>query len=132
MNQYHSFHLELLKQTYNQLITHSPFNQEELMPQEQTFLDSFALLIEQCETFSAQYIENGQAFCISWIRSYSELNPLLPRDLLWFFSGDCLHYMPDEEISVFQRLDELRFEAESSGATFDYPLERAKIFNLIH
>lgn len=130
MNQYHNFHLELLKQTYNQLITYPPFNQQELLPQEQSFLDDFAALIEQCQSFSADYIERGQGFCIHWIRSYSELNPLLPRDLLWFFSGDCLHYMPDDEINQFQRLDELRFEAESKDLAFDYPKHRAIIFNL--
>ena len=130
MNQYHNFHLQLLKQTYNQLITYPPFNQQELLPQEQSFLDDFEALIEQCQSFSADYIESGQGFCIHWIRSYSELNPLLPRDLLWFFSGDCLHYMPDDEINQFQRLDELRFEAESKDLAFDYPKHRAIIFNL--
>jgi len=132
MNQYHSFHIQLLEQTYNQLICRYPFNVEDLPLQEQEFLDSYLSLIEHCKNFSEGYIENGQVLCISWIRAYSELTPLLPRDLLWFFSGDCLHYMPDEEIEQFQRLDELRYEAESAAAEFNYATERAKIFNLVH
>ena len=132
MNQYHSFHIQLLEQTYNQLLSYYPFNVEDLPLQEQEFLDSYLSLIEQCKNFSENYIENGQVFCTSWIRAYSELTPLLPRDLLWFFGGDCLHYMPDEEIQQFQRLDELRFAGESSAAVFDYAIERAKVFNLEH
>ena len=132
MNPYHSFHIQLLEQTYNQLLSHYPFNGEDLLLQEQDFLDSFLQLIEQCKNFSEGYVENGQVFCISWIRAYSELTPLLPRDLLWFFSGNCLHYMPDEEIEQFQRLDELRFAAESAAEEFNYAAQRAKIFNLVH
>jgi len=44
----------------------------------------------------------------------------LPRDLLWFFGGDCLHFMPDEEIAFYQALDELRFSAEARGQIFNY------------
>ncbi|EPJ55498.1 MAG: dehydrogenase [Osedax symbiont Rs2] len=121
-----------MEQTYNQLLGHYPFNLEDLPLQEQEFLASYLDLVEQCNNLSQDYIENGQVLCISWIRAYSELAPLLPRDLLWFFGGDCLHYMPDEEIEQFQRLDELRFAAESSAAVFDYATERAKLFNLVH
>jgi hypothetical protein len=46
--------------------------------------------------------------------------PLLNRDLLWFFGGNCLHYMPDDEISFYQQLEELRFSAEEAGNGFDY------------
>jgi hypothetical protein len=130
MNQYHRFHLELLQQTYLQLLPHYPFNVDNLAFAEEQFLDSFLKLIEQCQQFSEGYIENGQAFCITWVRAYPDLMPLLPRDLLWFFSGDCLHYMPDEEIAEFQRLDEMRFAAESASQTFDYASERTKHFNL--
>ena len=44
--------------------------------------------------------------------------------LLWFFGGDCLHFMPDEEIDLFQRLDERRYEAEERGETFDWNREK--------
>ncbi len=130
MNQYHRFHLELLQQTYTQLLERFPFNQANLPLLEQEFLDSFLTLIDQFENFNPGYIENGQSFCTNWVRGYSDLTPLLPRDLLWFFSGDCLHYMPDDEINQFQQLDEMRFEAESSGKSFDYPAQRLKLFKL--
>ena len=40
--------------------------------------------------------------------------------------------MPDEELEQFQRLDELRFAAESAAEEFNYAAQRAKIFNLVH
>lgn len=132
MNSYHSFHLDLLKQTYNQLLSYSPFSNAELMTQEQNFLESFLTLIEQTTEENTHYVELGQHFAISWIRSYPDLTPVLPRDLLWFFGGDCLHYMPDEEIQKFQQLDEMRYEAESHNKSFNYAKERATLFNLLH
>ncbi|NQZ32107.1 MAG: dehydrogenase [Oceanospirillaceae bacterium] len=132
MNLYHQFHIELLKQTYNQLLRHYPFNAADLMLQQQEFLDEYAALIELCQNQTVGYVEKGQSFCASWIRGYPDLAPLLPRDLLWFFGGDCLHFMPDEEIVVFQRLDEMRHEALSNNTDFNYPLERAKLLNLLH
>lgn len=132
MIQYHQFHIELLKQTYNQLLSHYPFNESELLPQQQEFLDEYLDLIEMCQNQTQGYVEKGQNFCANWIRGYADLAPLLPRDLLWFFGGDCLHYMPDEEINQFQQLDEMRYAASSNNLEFDYPAERAKLFNLLH
>jgi len=130
MNQYHAFHIELLKQTYNELLSHYPFNAKDLMPQQQEYLDDFVALIDICQNMGESYIEKGQNFCSTWIRAYPELTPVLPRDLLWFFGGDCLHYMPDEEIDQFQHLDEMRYAADSANIDFDYPSERAKLFKL--
>ena len=132
MNQYHEFHVELLKQTYNQLLSHYPFNTEELMIQQQDFLDDFVALIDLCQKQSEDATEKGQHFCTGWVRTYSDLTPLLPRDLLWYFGGDCLHYMPDDEIVQFQYLDEIRHEALSAGKEFDYPSERSRVFKLQH
>jgi len=48
----------------------------------------------------------------------------VPRDLLWFFGGDCLHYMPDEELQMFQALDERRYEAAQNDEPFDWNQEK--------
>ncbi|WP_414673681.1 PA2817 family protein, partial [Marinimicrobium sp. UBA4209] len=48
----------------------------------------------------------------------------------WYFGGDCLHYMPDEEIAKYQLLDERRHEAIAEGREFSYEHERAKVFGL--
>ena len=62
--------------------------------------------------------------------TYPDFAPSLPRQLLWFFGGDCLHYMPDEEIEQFQQLEELRLAAAARGETFNLREGRAKLLNL--
>lgn len=66
----------------------------------------------------------GQDLICQVFHRYPQIAHLVPRDLLWFFGGDCLHFMPDEEIEIFQRLEERRYEAESSGEPFDWNMER--------
>ncbi len=131
-NSYHMFHVELLKQTYNQLLAFSPFCKEDLETDDEEFLQFFHELILQTEHHEPGYIENGQVLMGRLIRAYPELTPLMPRDLLWFFGGDCLHYMPDDELQLFQQLDEARYVAESRGEIFEYSRERAITLKLAH
>lgn len=62
--------------------------------------------------------------------TYPELAPAFPRQLLWFFGGDCLHYMPDEEIERFQLLEDERLAAAARGECFDLRAAHAKLLNL--
>lgn len=62
--------------------------------------------------------------------TYPDFAPTLPRELLWFFGGDCLHFMPDEEITLHQQLDELRHEAAGRGDILDLRAARAKLLQL--
>ena len=62
--------------------------------------------------------------------TYPDFAPTFPRDLLWFLAGECLHYMPDEEIAVYQQLDELRTEAVAQGKTLDLRQARASLQQL--
>ena len=55
---------------------------------------------------------------------YADMTPLFPRDVLYLVGGDCLHFMPDEEIAAYQALDEMRFEAQMQQKFFDW--EQAK------
>ena len=66
----------------------------------------------------------GQDLICQVFHRYPQIAHLVPRDLLWFFGGDCLHFMPDEEIEIFQQLEERRYEAESNGEPFDWNMER--------
>ncbi|QLF91768.1 dehydrogenase [Pseudomonas sp. ABC1] len=65
----------------------------------------------------------GQELICQVFQRYPQIAHLVPRDLLWFFGGDCLHFMPDEEIAIFQAIDERRFEAEEAGEDFDWAQE---------
>lgn len=94
---------------------------------EQVLDDSHALFIERYDELlselpsdpvSSQYL--GQDLISQVFHRYPQIAHLVPRDLLWFFGGDCLHFMPDEEIEMYQILDERRFEAEENGEAFDW------------
>ncbi|HAF92443.1 MAG TPA: dehydrogenase [Pseudomonas sp.] len=66
----------------------------------------------------------GQDLICQVFHRYPQIAHLVPRDLLWFFGGDCLHFMPDEEIAQYQLLDEHRAEAEARGEPFDWEQAR--------
>ena len=77
----------------------------------------------------ALYIE-GPKLIARLFTTYPDFAPTLPRELLWFFGGDCLHYMPDEEINQYQQLEEMRTAAASRGETLDLRSARAKLLKL--
>ena len=81
------------------------------------------------ETTADLYI-NGGVLTTRLFDTYPEFAPTYPRQLLWFFGGDCLHYMADEEIAAFQQLEELRLAAASRGETFNMRESRAKLLKL--
>lgn len=58
------------------------------------------------------------------IQRYPQIAHLVPRDLLWFFGGDCLHFMPDVELDLYQQLEERRYAAEQQGESFDWVEEK--------
>ena len=62
--------------------------------------------------------------------THPDFAPTFPRELLWFFGGDCLHFMPDDEIAVYQQLDDQRGQAARRGQIFDLQSARAKLLKL--
>lgn len=98
---------------------------------EQVLDDSHALFLERYDELlaelprdpvSSQYL--GQDLISQVFHRYPQIAHLVPRDLLWFFGGDCLHYMPDEELDLYQRLEERRYEAEQNDEPFDWHQEK--------
>ncbi|MCU1716173.1 PA2817 family protein [Pseudomonas sp. 5P_3.1_Bac2] len=98
---------------------------------EQILDDSHALYLERYDELlnelpndpeSSLYL--GQDLISQIFHRYPQIAHLVPRDLLWFFGGDCLHYMPDEEIDLYQSLDERRYQAEENGEPFDWQQEK--------
>ncbi len=75
------------------------------------------------------YLE-GPALVARLFTTYPDFAPLFPRELLWFLGGECLHYMPDDEIARHQQLEELRAEAAARGEVIDFQAARAKLLNL--
>jgi hypothetical protein len=73
---------------------------------------------------------DGPALVSRLFTTYPDFAPSFPRDLLWFFGGDCLHFMPDDEIAVYQQLDDMRAEAAARGETLDIRAARATLQGL--
>ncbi|HCP54073.1 MAG: dehydrogenase [Pseudomonadaceae bacterium] len=88
------------------------------------FLERFDELVAALPVDQEGSLYLGQDLISQIFQRYPQIAHLVPRDLLWFFGGDCLHFMPDEEIAIYQRLDERRFEAEENGEPFDWNQER--------
>lgn len=87
------------------------------------FLERFDELLMSLEKIPEER-HLGQDLICQVFHRYPQVAHLVPRDLLWFFGGDCLHYMPDEEISLYQELDERRHQAEVQGTPFDWSQEK--------
>jgi len=127
--QHLQYHLELLEAFIAQIEQQPPFHYEDREEQDALFLDNLKTLCKDPHT-NANFLYEGQELLCRIITTYPHLTPLLYRDLLWFFGGDCLHFMPDEEIARYQLLDEQRHDAAINGRKFSYNDERAKIFGL--
>ena len=121
---YHRYHLALLTSLYDTLRAQSVLMAQ--VPEESNllFLERFEELIAQLEAGDQDALYSGQDVICQVITRYPQVAHLIPRDLLWYFGGDCLHYMPDEEIAQYQLLDEHQAEAEARGEEFDWEQAR--------
>lgn len=118
-NPHLEYHLQLLNHLRTILVA---LSEAEQVPEEShtLFLERFDELLTLLpqDPLESQYL--GQDLICQVIQRYPQIAHLVPRDLLWFFGGDCLHYMPDEELELYQQLEERRYEAEQSGEAFDW------------
>ena len=116
---YQRYNLQLLEHLRTILVA---LENAEQVPEEShaLFLERFDELLSLLpqDPLHSQYL--GQDLLCQVIQRYPQIAHLVPRDLLWFFGGDCLHYMPDEELDLYQQLEERRYEAEQSGEAFDW------------
>jgi hypothetical protein len=79
---------------------------------------------------SADTYSQGGSLVDRLFTTHPDFAPTFPRELLWFFGGDCLHFMPDDEIAVYQRLDDQRGQAAQRGEIFDLRSARSKLLKL--
>lgn len=124
---YIEFHLRLLNAFVAQAAQQLPFCEPDCNQDDLEFLSN----LQQLPTIGgSEQLIQGQELLCRIVAGYPQLMHLLPRDLLWFFGGDCLHYMPDEEIDLFQALDDQRQSAKESSSPFNYENARAVKFGL--
>lgn len=126
--EYYTYHLELLNAFIALIKPQPPFIYEDISAEDAEFIAAIDELAQNPQ--AANWLDQGQSLLCRIVSSYPHLMPLLYRDLLWFFGGDCLHYMPDDEISVFQQLDELREAAKNENTPFEYKEARAKLMGM--
>jgi len=121
---YHRYHLALLNSLYDTLRAQAVLMAQ--VPEESSilFLERFEELIAQLEAGDQDALYAGQEILCQVISRYPQVAHMIPRDLLWYFGGDCLHYMPDEEIAQYQLLDEHQAEAEARGEEFNWEQAR--------
>ncbi|KRP50092.1 PA2817 family protein [Pseudomonas poae] len=116
-------HLVLLDHLRSILVA---VGEAEQVPEEShtLFLERFDELraLLPIDPIESQYL--GQDLMSQVILRYPQIAHLVPRDLLWFFGGDCLHFMPDEELDLYQALEERRHEAELNDEPFDWNQEQ--------
>lgn len=131
---YLAYHHQLIEELYAFCVKSTPFSNTQDVDADsrednQQFLSALHDLASN-QHWDDEHIHQGQQ-CISRIVShYPHITPYVPRDLFWFFGGDCLHFMPDEEIQLFQQLEDQRFAIESTGENVNYPQLRAEVFKL--
>jgi hypothetical protein len=73
---------------------------------------------------------DGSTLVSRLFTTYPDFSPTFPRELLWFLGGDCLHFMPDDEIALYQTLEEQREETAARGEIIDFTAARAKLLTL--
>ncbi|MDZ5602166.1 PA2817 family protein [Pseudomonas sp. RP23018S] len=122
-NPHLQYHLQLLNHLRTIL---AALGEAEQIPEEShvLFLERFDELLSLLpqDPLQSQYL--GQDLICQIIQRYPQIAHLVPRDLLWFFGGECLHFMPDDELEQYQRLEERRYEAEQDDQPFDWNLEK--------
>ena len=122
--QYRKHCLELLSEFAQTMVTRT----EHLPPDDS--LRELAAAFQSLANGEGDLYGDGASLVTRLFTTYPDFAPTLPRELLWFFGGDCLHYMPDDEIAQFQQLEDMRLEAASRGETFNLLDARAKLLNL--
>ncbi|CAM3631214.1 PA2817 family protein [Parendozoicomonas haliclonae] len=77
--------------------------------QEEQKNELVANLAAACEALDQDHANGwhlAQNWFFSFIGNHPQLTPIVPRDLLWFLGGDCLHFLSDEEIDQFQKVED--------------------------
>ena len=82
-------------------------------------LHQLTQVIDQLTQHTDSGYTQGQDWITHIFNHLPQLSPAVDRDLLWFFGGDCLHFLTDEEIDLFQQIDEIEAQHEQEQKPFD-------------
>jgi hypothetical protein len=118
------YHLGLLKNTQTRLLNASKQDSTAISEE---ILQQLQLVIDQLGQKTDLGYESGHDLLANIATHQPQLMPAIDRDLLWFFGGDCLHFLTDDELDRFQRLEDMAAAAESEDKTFDYQAAHATL-----
>ena len=93
-------------------------------------LRELALAFQRMAEGESDLYTQGQTLVSRLFTTYPDFSPTFPRELLWFLGGDCLHFMPDGEIALYQQLEEQRQNSAAHGEIIDFSAARAKLLKL--
>jgi len=117
-----SYHIQLL-QHVQQRLTRAAANSDPADPGAAIIapeiLHQINEVIEQLMQRTDSAYMDGQDWLMNILTHHPQLTPAVDRDLLWFFGGECLHFMSDDEIDLFQKLDEQEAEHDPANGPFD-------------
>ena len=111
------YYLDLLKESLQRL---EKAEAQEAGAISDDILQQFRSLIDQLTEHRDTAYESGQDLLALIGTHHPQLMPVLDRGLFWFFGGECLHYLTDEEIDRFQHMDEAAAQHEADGEEYDY------------
>lgn len=123
---YFQHHQQLLAALYQQCSQSLPFCDDQASDVDREFMESLKS-ISEASHIDEDLQHRGQNLIARIVAHYPHITPLVNRDLFWFFGGDCLHYMGDDELTLYQRLDELLYETREQLGFTD---AKARIFQL--
>lgn len=106
-----------------------PFDQDPIPEEDETFHIQLKDILVRLENPAEDVIFDGQAWISRLFRNYPALAPHLGREVLWYFGGEALHMMPDEEIAKFQQLEEALQDSIDNGTELDYLALKSKLFS---
>ena len=93
-------------------------------------LRELALALQDVAQGEQDLYSEGRTLVDRLFTTYPDFSPIFPRELLWFLGGDCLHFMPDEEIALYQQLEDQREQSAARGEIIDFAAARAKLLKL--
>ncbi len=116
---YTEFHTQLFTALKKVVEQQPPFTEDPLDELHQAFLNRLNTLASDIHA-EKEGLPLGSWVITTIINRYPHITPLVPRDLLWFFGGDCLHFLGDEEVAQFQKLQDLLFaEGKPEEANYE-------------
>lgn len=110
--------LNNLQHQLQQLADSNAMEDFEDSPLPEKLLDIIQRIPEESALFEAQQLISN------FIGNFPQLTPMVSRDLLWLLGGDCLHWMPEDEVELYQQLDELYHNALRADEPFDWVATR--------